>query len=268
MGNELDYKEELKKSFRIATIGAAVCAFSFIIFLILFLGSSDSDVDFLDWFRIIGLFVLGGGLVSAGSKLCAMGHKETGVTSAGGGMILAGVVQAVLLLFVSEESQAIGTSSYICAALNLLGFVIGYYALKQDGKKEDKFFDMAAYGFGIIAGVNIIFFVLVKLMVNVDPDPEIMINNDYIVAYKEPGLTTKIAIWTAEHLKLVISVYFGAIALGYLLMCVSFGNYSDFIKDIKEEEKEEEKEKVIDEALAEYKKRHSADTPASDDETK
>ncbi|MDE5608304.1 MAG: hypothetical protein K2I64_05170 [Muribaculaceae bacterium] len=251
------YRETLSKSFKIAAFGAGLCTVSAVFDLVIYLADLY-EMDFIiTWLGIVGLLVFGGGLVSAGQKLCDLGHNETGVTSAGGGLIFAGIIGAIMEFFVNDDWMYEGTSSYIWMGLSLFGFVIAYYALKQADDKEDKFFGTASIGFGLIIIVNIILFAALKLILNYGDD----------LLFRNPNAFLKILIWISEHINTVMIVSGSLIILGNMMCWISIGSYSDFMKEIVEEkraaEKEEIKENLINEALAEYKERHAKDAAAS-----
>ena len=255
------YRETLSKSFKIAAIGAGLCTLAAAYDLVAYLADIEEEMGFImNWLNVIGLFIFGGGMVSAGQKLCELGHKETGVTSAGGGLIFAGIIEAIIELFVSEDSLMFGTSSYVWMGLSILGLVIAYYSLKQGEDKDDKFFSTAACGFGIIIVSQIILFAALKLIISYGDE----------VFFRNPNLFIKIAIWISEHYRTVMIVYFSIIILGNLLCWLSVGSYTDFLKDVvqekRDEKREELKEKLINEALSEYKRRKAEEVQASDDD--
>lgn len=253
-------KAQMGKSFKIAGWGAVLCVASSALDIIGAVKETDSLTNLGVIALIIGLFIWGIGLVSAGNLLCNAGHKETGVISAGGALIFWAIIEAIVLIFVKDEVFIkMGAMAYVWTALSLIGPAIFYFALKQDKEKEDKFFDSAAIGVGIVAICTVVMFVAVLLIMHAASGKGVSVHETSMYTMVQYDKGASIGIWIAEHFKIISIVLASASTLGYVVACGSMFSYNDFLKDIKEEKIQEEKQELLNEVINDYKNNKSAE---------
>jgi len=251
---EKDYQEVLSQSFKVAAIAAGILFLCEVINIFALVKETDSFEGITTWFGIACLFVWGGALVKAGNKICDMGHKETGVISAGGALIFWAIVLIAEELFAKEESFIEGAMGYVWTILELLGPAIVYFSFKQEDNKEDKYFDTAGWGMGAVAISIIIFFAAFKIMLYSLDGGGISMHaaGDYVVI--EQSKIGSIGVWIAKHFKMVCIICTSVSALGILLAFGSMCSYKGFINDLVEEEEEAATQANIAAMAAEYKK--------------
>lgn len=247
-----DYRPILSKSFKIAILGSGICLISALLDVLGAIKETDSFDDISLLVGLVGLIVWGAGFIQAGNKVCRLGHKETGVTTTGGALIFWAIVLVAEELFLSEESYVEGTAGYIWTGLEVLPAAIIYFSLKQEGNKEDKYFDTTGMGMGVIAVVTILFFAAMKIGMHAAMGDGISIHHSGDYIYMEQSKMSAIGVWVVENYKLVTIIGTSVISFGYLLCFCSMCSYNDFIKDIEDDKAEADIKQTLAEMSAEY----------------
>lgn len=247
----------LKTAFTIAIVGAVITLFSAGLDLFDAIKDKDNDNLLAIWLGIAGYAVWGVGLARAGAKITSIGHKETGITTAGGALIFGAIMLICIELFSEEKDFVKGAMGYVWTGLMILGPAIFYFSLKQEDDKEDKYFDSAAIGMGIVAITTILLFAAIKIAMAVAEGHGIKYtSNEYFEAV-EISPVARVGMWIIENYKLVLIIATSATTLGYFVSLCSMCSYKTVIAELEEDKKDAEREKmrdtIIDEMIEERK---------------
>lgn len=247
----------LKTAFTIAIAGAIITLISAGLDLLDVIKEKESANALATWFGIIGYATWGVGLARAGSKITTMGHKETGITTAGGSLIFGAIILICFELFANEETYLNGAMGYVWTGLMVLGPTIFYFSLKQEKDKEDKYFDSAGIGMGIVIITTILVFAAWKIAASVGEGNGIKYTSNAYFEAVEISPVARIGLWIIEHQKLVLTIAGGAIALGYFISLCSMCCYKTVIEELNQDkrnaEREAAKDSIIDEIIEQRK---------------
>lgn len=258
----------LKTAFTIAIVGAIITLISAGLDLLDVIKEKDGANNLSTWLGIIGYIVWGVGLARAGAKITSMGHKETGITSAGGALIFGAIILICFKLFAKEETYLNGAMGYVWTGLMLLGPAIFYFSLKQEKDKEDKYFDSAGMGMGIVILTTILLFAAWKIAASVGEGHGIKYtSNEYFKAV-EISPVARVGLWILKNYKLVMIIATAAITLGYFISLCSMCCYKTVIEELNADKKQAEREairdSIVDEIIEERKAK--AQETGTDDE--
>lgn len=252
-------KANMAKSFKIAAWGAAFCVVASVLDIIMAVKENDSLATPGTLLLILGFIVWGAGMIGAGTNLCNMGHQETGVRTAGGALIFAAIINIIVMVGVKQDVLMEGTMGYVWCGLLILGPGIFYLSLKQEKEKEDKFFDTAAMGMGMVVIVTIVLFAALKIAIHAAGGGGVSIHNVGGYLIEERSSMSALGLWILKHYKIILIVGSSLSTIGYLMGFGSMCTYSDFIKDLKEEKAKKEAQELINEVVADYKDRKAAE---------
>lgn len=236
----------LKTAFTIAIAGAIITLISAGLDLLDVIKEKDGANNLSTWLGIIGYAAWGVGLARAGAKITSMGHKETGITTAGGALIFGAIILICFKLFAKEETYLNGAMGYVWTGLMILGPGIFYLSLKQEKDKEDKYFDSAAIGMGIVIITTILLFAAWKIAASVGEGHGIKYTSNAYYEAVEISPVARVGLWILKNSKLVMIIATAATTLGYFISLCSMCCYKTVIAELNADKREADRKAVRD----------------------
>ena len=245
MDNSLSLPEmqsKIKNFFRISSWGSVLCIGGEVLNLLTII-TENEDLAGIGWFLLLaGLLVWGVGMICAGTVLCNTGHKETGVRTAGGALIFWALAAFIYGMVSDGEPDFSDMSYYIWQLIILIGPGVFYVYLRRE-EDDEKFLDMAGFGIGMVATVELVMLAIWAVLYNI-------FNID---AFDD------LQYWLEDNLRTILIILVSAQILGFVLAFGNMCNNKEFVEEIEESDMEEEDRRLMKKLLKEYKEKNEAE---------